>query len=93
MKQALVVLNLLAAVLLLLLGPVPLKARRAQTYETYREFQQQKVLIERSDYDVEQKLRALAGDNSWAVTGFRLASAACLANAIALGLLLRKQRV
>ena len=52
-KRVLIVLNVLAAVIFWLLGPVPLKARRAQAHETYREFQQQQVLVERAGYDVE----------------------------------------
>ena len=92
MKWILVTLNLIAAVGLLLVGGFAVAAHRAHAYSVYRELQEQRVLVERPDYDVERRLRTIAAGGTYSSTIASIGAGLCLANAAAIGSLWRRPR-
>lgn len=82
MKWALIVGNIVAAVILIVLGEMGTAAHRAHAYSVYRELKFDGVLLERPDYDVAQKLEAIAAGGSYPQLVGRWGAAACIANAV-----------
>ena len=89
-KWFLVILNVVAAVALVLLGGFAVAAHRTHAYSVYRELQEQRVLVERPDYDVQRRVRTIAAGGSYSSTIAWFGAGACLANAIAIGFLFGK---
>lgn len=89
-KLTLVILNLVAAVALVLLGSFAVAAHRTHAYSVYRELKTQNVLVERSDYDVERRLRTIAAGGTYSSTIGWIGAGVCLANAVAIGFLWRR---
>jgi hypothetical protein len=92
MKWALVIANVAAAGALIFLGSTAVAAHRTHAYSVYRELQEQHVLVERPDYDVERRLRTIAAGGTYSSTITWLGAGACLANAVAIGCLWRRQK-
>ena len=75
MKLTLVILNVVAAVALVLLGSFAVAAHRTHAYSVYRELKTQNVLVERPDYDVERRIRTVAaGGTSIGFKGMMVAA-------------------
>ena len=90
MKWTFVILNVIASVALVLLGSLAVAAHRTHAYSVYRELQEQRVLVERPDYDVQRRLRTIAAGGSYSSTIAWLGAGACLANAVAIGFCFRR---
>ena len=93
MKWVIVILNVVAAVGLLFAGGFAVGAHRTHAYSVYRELQEQRVLAERPDYDVERRLRTIAGGGTYSSTIASIGAGICILNAVAVGLLWRRPRV
>ncbi len=87
MKWTWVILNVVAAVALIFVGSMAVAAHRTHAYSVYHELQEQRVLVERPDYDVARSLRGIAAGGTYASSIAWLGATACLANAVAVGLL------
>ena len=87
MKAILLTLNCLSAIVLVLLGALAVAAHRAHSYSVYRELKTQNLLNERPDYDVEERLRTIADGGAYSSWIAWAGAGACLANAVAVGLL------
>ena len=92
MKLTLVILNVIASIGLVFLGSFAVAAHRTHAYSVYRELQEQHVLVERADYDVERRLRSIAGGGTYCSTIAWMGAGICLANAGAIGFLCRRQK-
>jgi hypothetical protein len=92
MRWALVILNVAAAVALVFLGGLAVAAHRTHTFSVYRELKTQNVLVERPDYDIERRLRTIADGGTYSSSIANLGAAACLANAVAIGLFWRRPK-
>jgi hypothetical protein len=90
-KSTLIISNVIAAAVLVVLGNMAVAAHRTQAYSVYRELQEQHVLVERPDYDVQQRLRTIAAGGSYYSTIAWLGAGACLVNAVAIGFCFRKK--
>ena len=84
MKWILVILNVLVAIALFLLGRFAVSAHQTHAYGVYRELQEKHVLLERTDYDVERRLRSIANGGRYSSSIARAATGVCLLNAVAL---------
>jgi hypothetical protein len=84
-KWLLVILNLIAAAGLILLGGFAVAAHRTHAYSVYRELQDKRVLVERPDYSVEQRLRTVANGGRYSSRIAHVAAGICLTNAILAG--------
>lgn len=93
MFPSLITANLLIALLVWIATPTAINAKRAQAHALYEDLKGNGVLIERAEYDIEAKLRIIAGDNQQMISGFHLASAICIGNAFALFLASRKLKI
>ena len=91
-KWALVIFNVVAAVTLLFLGSFAVAAHRTHAYSVYVELKQQSVLVERPDYDVERRLRAIAAGGTYSSTIASVGAGICLANVLAVGFLWKRQK-
>jgi hypothetical protein len=89
-KWTLVILNVIAAVGLVFVGGYAVAAHRTHAYSVYRELQEQRVLVERADYDVERRLRTIAAGGTYSSTIASIGAVICLANAAAIALLWRR---
>lgn len=83
MKWALITGNVVAAIGLIVLGEMGTAAHRAHAYSVYRELEINEVLIERPDFDVQEKLAGIAAGGSYPQLVGRWGAAACIANAVA----------
>lgn len=92
MKWALIILNLSAFVFLVVLGNMTTVSQRSQASTLYHELKSQNVLVERSDPDVERRLRTMAAGNSSRFLA-QLAAGVCLVNAVAIGFLWRRSKI
>ena len=90
MKWTLIIANVVAAVALVVLGSMAVAAHRTHAYSVYRELQEQRVLVERPDYDVQRRLRTIAAGGSYSSTIAWLGAGACLVNAAAIGFCFRR---
>jgi hypothetical protein len=90
MKWALVILNVVGTVALVFLGGLAVAAHRTHAFSVYSELKTQNVLVERPDYDIERRLRTIAGGGTYSSYIANLGAAACLANAVAIGFFWRK---
>jgi hypothetical protein len=79
-------LNVIAAVILIVLGSMAVAAHRTHAYSTYRELQDRQVLVERPDYNVEQRLRTIANGGKYSLVIGRVAAGIFLLNAVAIWL-------
>ncbi len=86
----LIISNVVAAFALLFLGTMAVAAHRTHSYSIYRELQEQRVLVERADYDVQQRLRTIAAGGSYSSMIAWLGAGACLVNAAAIGFCFRR---
>jgi len=93
MKWTLVILNVLAAAVLVFLGVLAVAAHRTHALSVYTELKQQHLLAERPDYDIERRLSTIADGGSYSSSIADLAAAACLANAAAIGILWKRPKV
>ena len=91
MKWALVIFNVLAAGALIFLGGFGVAAHRTHAYSVYVELKQQNVLVERPDYDVERRLRTMASGGTYSFSIASVGAGICLANALAIGFLWKRQ--
>jgi hypothetical protein len=91
-KLTLIIANVLAAVALYVLGGMAVAAHRTHAFSTYRELQEQHVLVERPDYDVEKRLVTIADGGGYYLFLSRLGVTVCLANAVAIGFLCRRPK-
>jgi hypothetical protein len=86
MKWLLVIGNLVAAIAIVLAGQAAAAAHSAHVYSTYRELQIEKIIDERPDKDVLERLENIGGggklfrDIAWC------GAAACLANAVTIAI-------
>ena len=92
MKITLIIANVLAAVALYVLGGMAVAAHRTHAFSVYRELQTQHVLVERPDYDVEKRLTTIADSGGYYLILSRLGVTVCLANAVAIGFVCRRQK-
>ena len=93
MKWALVVVNLLATIAFFFSGRMAAEAHRAQVMSANAELRAQHVLIDRVNYDASQRLRSVAAAGGRLSTFIAwLGAGACLANAIAIGLLWKEPK-
>ena len=91
-KLTLIIANVVAAVALYVLGGMAVAAHRTHAFSTYRELQERHVLVERPDYDVEKRLVTIADGGGYYLFLSRLGVTVCLANAVAIGFLCRRQK-
>jgi hypothetical protein len=90
MKWLLIIANLAAALGLFLLGNLAVAAHRTHAFSVYEELKIQHVLVERSDYDVEQRLRTIADGGAYSLWIAEIGSVICLGNAISVGIFFKK---
>jgi hypothetical protein len=90
MKWVLVIFNVAAAGTLILLSSFAVAAHQTHAYSVYKELQAQHVLVERSDYDVEKRLRTIAAGGTYSSSIASVAAGVCLVNAIMIGFLWRR---
>ena len=83
MKWTLIIGNVAAAIGLIVLGEMGAAAHRAHAYSTYRELEFNGVLIERPDFNVQEKLAGIAAGGTYPQLVGRWGAAACIANAVA----------
>ncbi len=81
---------MVAAVALVVLGSMAVAAHRTHAYSVYRELQEQRVLVERPDYDVQRRLRTIAAGGTYSSAIAWLGAGVCLVNAAAIGLYVRR---
>src|SRR2546427_10419423 len=93
MKWFFIILNVLAAIAFEFLGGMAVAAHRTHSYSVYRELQDRHVLVERADYDVEQRLRTIAAGGSYYLWLSHLGAGACLVNAVIIGVLCRRSPI
>jgi hypothetical protein len=91
-KWTLIIANMVAAFALLFLGSMAVAAHRTHSYSVYRELQEQRVLVERPDYDVQQRLRTIAASGSHSSRIAWLGAGACLVNAAGIGFCFRRPK-
>jgi hypothetical protein len=91
-KWALVIFNVVAAVALIFAGGFAVAAHRTHAYSVYVELKQQNVLVERAGYDVERRLRTIAAGGTYSSTLASVGACICFANALAIGLLWKRQK-
>jgi hypothetical protein len=90
--KPIIIANVVAAVVLVLLGYLAVAAHHAHAFSVYEELKGQRVLVERPDYNVERRLRTIAGGGTNALIIAWLAAVACLANAVAVAVLWPRSR-
>lgn len=82
MKWLLIIGNLFAALVIYLAAQAAAATHRSHAYSTYRDLQVNKVLNERADYDVLEKIKNAGGSGNLFLYVASYGAAACLANAI-----------
>jgi hypothetical protein len=90
MKWVLVLVNVAAAIGLIILAQVAVAAHQAHAYSTYHELQVQGVLREREGDDIAVKLQQIAAGGSYSTWIAFAGAGACLINAAAIAALVRK---
>ena len=76
----------------MLLGSLVVAAHRTHAYSVYHELQEQRVLVERPDYDIQRRLRTIAAGGSYSSAIAWLGAGACFANAVAIGFLFKRSK-
>jgi hypothetical protein len=93
MRWIFITANVLAAIAFEFLGGMAVAAHRTHAYSTYHELQERHVLVERADYDVEQRLRTIAAGGSYYLWLSHLAASACIVNAVVIAVLCRRRPI
>jgi hypothetical protein len=91
-KLTLIIANVVAAIVLYILGGMAVAAHRTYAFSVYRELQTQHVLVERPDYDIEKRLDTIADAGGYYLILSRLGVVVCLANAVAIGFIARRSK-
>jgi hypothetical protein len=91
MKPLLILTNLIAAVGLYFLGNLAVAAHQTHALSVYEELKMQHLLVESPDYNIEKRLSTMADGGEYSLGIAEIGSVICVANAIAIGVFLKKR--